>query len=98
MIDFFFKDRGDTSVFGLELDSGGTLTEALTATLKESAMYKNVVKESLTFAIKLGGWTLLNFVLYQGAIFNSNALQRFFGDSFGRSIQNSNALKHMEKV
>jgi len=89
-------DRGDTNVLGLELASGGTFTEALTETLKESAMYKNVVKESLTFGFKLGGWALLNFVLYQGAIFNSAALQRFFVT--GRSFQSSEAKQQMENM
>ena len=83
-------------MLGLELASGGTFTEALTETLKESAMYKNVVKESLTFGFKLGGWALLNFVLYQGAIFNSAALQRFFVT--GRSFQSSEAKQQMENI
>lgn len=88
-------DRGDSNVFGLELDSGGTFSEAFTETLKESAMYKNVVKETLTFGLKLGGWTLLNFLLYQGAIFQSSALQRFFGPDSGRSFQSGKEGKNI---
>lgn len=90
-------DRTDLSVFGLELKSGGSLKQAFTDTLKESAMYKNVVKESITFMIKLTAWTLMNFFLYQGAIFNSSALQRSFSKDFGRSLKSSD-MDHIQNI
>ena len=88
------------SVFGLTLKSGGSLTSAFTDTLKESAMYKNVVKESFTFFIKLMGWTLLNWYLYQGSIFSSTAIQRSFSESFGRSMRSYDVenIKQILKV
>lgn len=90
-------DRNDVSVFGLDLKSGGSLTQAFTDTLKESAMYKNVVKESMTFLIKLTAWTLMNWYLYQGAIFNSSALQRSFSKDFGRSLKSSD-MDHINNI
>ena len=94
---FTLKDRTDLSVFGLELQSGGSLKQAFTDTLKESAMYKNVVKESITFMIKLTAWTLMNFFLYQGAIFNASALQRSFSKDFGRSLKSSD-MDHIKNI
>ena len=84
-------------MFGLDLKSGGSLRQAFSDTLKESAMYKNVVKESITFMIKLTAWTLMNWYLYQGAIFTSSALQRSFSKSFGRSFKSSD-MEHMKNI
>ena len=85
------------TVFGLDLKSGGSLRQAFSDTLKESAMYKNVVKESITFMIKLTAWTLMNWYLYQGAIFTSSALQRSFSKNFGRSFKSSD-MEHMKNI
>ena len=85
------------TVFGLDLKSGGSLRQAFSDTLKESAMYKNVVKESITFMIKLTAWTLMNWYLYQGAIFTSSALQRSFSKNFGRNFKTSD-LEHMKNI
>jgi len=90
-------DRNDLSVFGLELKSGGTLKQAFSDTLKESAMYKSVVKESITFMIKLTAWTLMNWYLYQGAIFTSSAFQRSFSKSFGRNFKDSD-MDHIRNI
>lgn len=90
-------DRNDLTVFGLDLKSGGSLKQAFSDTLKESAMYKNVVKESITFMIKLTAWTLMNWYLYQGAIFTSSALQRSFSKSFGRNFQSSD-MQHIKNI
>jgi len=90
-------DRNDLTVFGLDLKSGGSLRQAFSDTLKESAMYKNVVKESITFMIKLTAWTLMNWYLYQGAIFTSSALQRSFNKSFGRNFQSSD-MEHIKNI
>jgi len=90
-------DRNDLTVFGLDLKSGGSLRQAFSDTLKESAMYKNVVKESITFMIKLTAWTLMNWYLYQGAIFTSSALQRSFSKNFGRNFKSSD-VEHMKNI
>ena len=69
-------DRILVSQLGIMLKSGGSLSSALSDTLKESAMYKNIVKESIGFVFKLAGWSLLNIILYNGAILTAEALQR----------------------
>ena len=45
--------RGSVIVNGLALKSGGNFTQALKDNLKEQSLYKNIVKDVITFGIKV---------------------------------------------
>ena len=49
--------RGSVIVNGLSLKSGGNFTQALKDNLKEQSLYKNIVKDVITFGIKVSQYS-----------------------------------------
>jgi len=68
--------RGTVIVNGIQLKDGGNFTQALKDNLKEHSLYKNIVKDIITFGIKFGGWTTLSMALYGGNILTAAGRKR----------------------
>jgi len=90
--------RGTVIVNGITLTNGGNFTQALKDNLKEQSLYKNIVKDVITFGIKFGGWTSLSMLLYGGNIFGLKRKRRDAEhEDQGWRYKTAAAIKEYEK-